>query len=245
MTETKEETDSLDNRRVRNEKFLKRGLCISAALLFGWWVLMAALDIFNLPFCRNAIFERFAIVVVLVFFATTILFSLARVVHALLGLQVRLSEFVLTFLVTGGFMTVCMSFFIPRDAIRGVAEIVPYLFFMLAIFSGTFVGSMWGWYAAKRLREEDNGRRIFLMCKGWLLVVGFAGGVIFALWTIILALMYIARTDAFMWGPYYHYWYGGFGFSMFAAVPALMTERHIRRMIREEQVCVLPDDAHN
>jgi hypothetical protein len=229
MIETTEGDDQT-KRRAWIDKFIKRGLCVSIALLLGWWILAASLDILwqYRPFP-----EIYFIIVALILLITAGIFAVARIVYAILDLQIRLNEFLLTFLVTGGLMTFFMSL-LHKSAYDASEKVTPFLFIILAIFAGTFVGSMWGWYAARRLQEEDTRRRLILMLKGWFLVIGCASGTIFALWTIIFLLLLLSRQGAFVWGSEFN-WYVGFGLATFVTVPALLTERRIRRKEREEK----------
>lgn len=145
--------------------------------------------------------------------------GLARFAYVLFAeLQAPLSELLITFVFASAVMAILHSTF-GNTIFEADRSPLPLIGYMLLITVAALLGSIWGWSAAKRVKETRQLERLKLLAIGWLLVPGAAGAAIFLLITLI---------SLFEGFPPFMKFYYGCGLASILMLPGLYSETQIR-----------------
>lgn len=140
-------------------------------------------------------------------------------------LQSRLSEWLVIVFTTGLVMAALFPL-IQSEFAEGPQRAIGSAVAMVCTVILLVAGSAWAWSIAKQTGEEDGTRRIVLMAKGWLLVLGTFGAVAFVFLSMILVM-----DDLFALHRSEPIWYFYFGCLLTAptAIPGLSVHRRAKR----------------
>lgn len=151
----------------------------------------------------------------------TFVTGLARFGYVLFAeLQTPLSEWLITFVFSGVVMSVLSKVYSEeflRYRSAGAAVLV-------LVCVAVILGSIWGWGAAKRMKETRTPRRVGLLALGWMLVPGVSGAAICILISAILLAYGLPDVSA-IWR--FYLWSG---LSSLLMIPALYCEIYIRSL---------------
>lgn len=164
---------------TRLSRFFRTGLMVSGTCFGISFLLFFFLLIMGGPA------GLFSGIIILGFAGLSLIFGAGHFFYVLFAkVQARLGEWMITFLVGASVAGILLAWFRGPDP-SAESDAVATVITIFATVACTIVGSAWGWSICQQLNEQDGRRRLGILVRGWLLVIGAGAFAIFAVITLI------------------------------------------------------------